>query len=949
MSARRLVGYGLVSLLLSLTLLRCSDDTQQPDMQVKDVGVDTLRDGTPPDKKIIPPDVNTDCVLSVAKINGKAVTKSSTLTAADDTDKTLKGLQVDVTVAGVNLPDKTKVKLSVTDVTTDRESNASKGEVEFKAVTIGHMLKQVTFAATADAAAKCKVGQLTLAVTPAPECTFVAPADGASLGAKDDKTSGNSTFDYDVTVKVFNAASGSVELTVESTKIGTVTPNSSSLAVFKDTVLPEGNTKALEAKVTVGSETRSCKATVTVDTKAPSCKVTFSTTKPPVDLTTSLGRWGFGKAQDVDSSTADIETDVSVETNPNATDVVITVDGSNPQKVTTSTGKAEFTKFKLSAGEHTLQATCTETSTTNKGSSGPVKVLVDATPPDDVSATTLSCKVDDLRKGKVCVSWTAVGDNASGSGMSVYQVRYRTDKAVDASNWDDSATTKAVTDLKAYPKGAVQKTCVSDLTLGSSYNLGIKAEDKVKNESAKPAACSSLLLDFGKFERVGISSAKAWGSVMATGDYNCDGLTDLAVGNPTEGTSNQGAVYIYLGSKSGYLKTPEKVISGTVSGGMFGAGLAKLASFDGDSQGCRDLAVLASHGTTEKAKIYIYLGRKDFFDRDDVSTGKGADLVYSLATPKSTERLGPALTSAGDFDFDGLTDLAVSYSDTGATTPTAEVWVIYGDKTHKKMTTGMSPVAASLPGALGARITGGVPSEGFGATLAGGSSLDGDQFSDLLVPAAAKGTGTVYLVRGAKRGTTLPDTVDVTSSARAKPIAGGSSNGAFGTSVAVVGDMDKNGYNEFAVGDPTVASKTGEVYVFDLKGKVPKVASDAVVTVSNDVTGAVGDEFGYALADAGPLQLKSGVDLNGDGYADLVAATKNQGTTSEGAVYIFKGSATLGKLSTSKAFYVCNKGGSKSYGANVVLARDIDGAGYVDLVVADPQHNSGVGRFFVFY
>jgi hypothetical protein len=33
----------------------------------------------------------------------------------------------------------------------------------------------------------------------------------------------------------------------------------------------------------------------------------------------------------------------------------------------------------------------------------------------------------------------------------------------------------------------------------------------------------------------------------------------------------------------------------------------------------------------------------------------------------------------------------------------------------------------------------------------------------------------------------------------------------------------------------------------------------------------------------------------------------------------------------------------------VILAKDINGDGYVDLVIGDPQANGGKGRFFAYY
>ena len=557
----------------------------------------------------------------------------------------------------------------------------------------------------------------------------------------------------------------------------------------------------------------------------------------------------------------------------------------------------------------------------------------------------------DVRLGKVCLDWTSIGDNTTGAGMGTYDIRYRTDAAITATNWDDTATTKAVIDLAAYPAGALQSTCLTDVPIGYTYYIAISAQDKVKNVSKSPSNFKAVTVDFTKQQRTGITGAKGWGAIMAPGDFNCDGYVDLAVGNPDEGTNKEGTVYIYLGSKNGYLQTPEKVISGTVSGGQFGAALASMPNFNKDPYGCRDLAVLASHGKSSKSAVYIYFGRAKIFDRDDLSVGKGADVVYNLTKTGAFSHLA-GLAGVGDMDNDGLNDLAVTYLDGDLTTGTAEVWVIYGSK-QTAITSTEKPVARSLPADAGLLVTGGKPAEMFADSVVGGR-ITGDFHSDMVISAPGKGTGAVYLVTGAKQATTLPETIDIATSTRVKLITGDTSNGSFGTAVAFMGDMDGDGIQEFAVSDPTTDSNTGTVYIFNVVKKLPKTAADAVGTVTHDITGATGDKFGSALGDAGYFFWKTGADLTGDGLADLVVAAKTTGAGTDGSVYLIKGQKTLTGLTTSKAYYTFTHTGAASFGSRVVLARDINGKNaknvtHVDIVVGDPLDSSGTGRLFTYY
>ena len=54
-------------------------------------------------------------------------------------------------------------------------------------------------------------------------------------------------------------------------------------------------------------------------------------------------------------------------------------------------------------------------------------------------------------------------------------------------------------------------------------------------------------------------------------------------------------------------------------------------------------------------------------------------------------------------------------------------------------------------------------------------------------------------------------------------------------------------------------------------------------------------------------------------------------------------------LATSTASYTFSPAGTSSFGVTVVLAEDIDNDGHVDVIVGDPGHAAGVGRFFVFH
>ena len=87
-------------------------------------------------------------------------------------------------------------------------------------------------------------------------------------------------------------------------------------------------------------------------------------------------------------------------------------------------------------------------------------------------------------------------------------------------------------------------------------------------------------------------------SIINIGDFDGDGITDLAVGAPADddGGLNSGAIYILFMNDDGTVKSHQK-ISGSEGnfegkireGDSFGRSIANIGDFDGD--GITDLAV----------------------------------------------------------------------------------------------------------------------------------------------------------------------------------------------------------------------------------------------------------------------------------------------------------------------------------------------------------------------
>ncbi len=164
-------------------------------------------------------------------------------------------------------------------------------------------------------------------------------------------------------------------------------------------------------------------------------------------------------------------------------------------------------------------------------------------------------------------------------------------------------------------------------------------------------------------------------SVSSIGDFDGDGVTDIAVGAVGDDTGglDRGAVYVLLLNSNRSVKSSLKIANG-VNGGptlansdRFGSSIANLGDIDSD--GITDIAVGASlDDTTGTDRGAIYVLRLNANGSVKAST-KIAGGLNGGPTLINGDQFGYASTGLGDFYGDGSPDLAVGapYDNTGAT------------------------------------------------------------------------------------------------------------------------------------------------------------------------------------------------------------------------------------------------------------------------------------------
>jgi hypothetical protein len=312
-----------------------------------------------------------------------------------------------------------------------------------------------------------------------------------------------------------------------------------------------------------------------------------------------------------------------------------------------------------------------------------------------------------------------------------------------------------------------------------------------------------------------------FGSSLSAGDFDGDGFADLAVGVPGESVDDvedAGAVNVLYGSTVGLSTTflsPDNQIwtqgdlgsSGDESGDRFGDDLA-AGDFDGD--GRDDLAVGAPNedynAVGDAGALFVLLGAADGLSAlgDQIFWQEDAGISDNS---EAGDKFGGAL-AAGDFDGDGVADLAVGSP--------GENHDAIPDEAHLGGTSEYGGMVHVLPGVVDLGL-----SSVAAATLhrgeLGGADASFIYFGDALA-AGRFGSGGISLVVGAHgapveellgageahvvTGPDLdePSATQVWSQAGSVP---GAVEGydRFGSALAI-GDFDGNGFDDLAVGVP---------------------------------------------------------------------------------------------------------------------------------------------------
>jgi hypothetical protein len=369
---------------------------------------------------------------------------------------------------------------------------------------------------------------------------------------------------------------------------------------------------------------------------------------------------------------------------------------------------------------------------------------------------------------------------------------------------------------------------------------------------------------------------------------------------------------VFYGSASGLHSTPDDTLANDVTASRFGAALSYAGYMASDAYVRIVIgAPNYTNGQANEGAIYVYAGSANGLDTPP----------FTFESNEANARAGAAVGGGCDLNGDGFADIVLG--EPGASPgghPAAGRAIVLS---------GSSSGASSI---VIATAEGAEDSLALGAGVAFAGDVDDDGGADVLVGTPGEnGNGTRRGGFRCYRGTVVgfdPAPLFV--------IFGSTDQGRVGAALGTAGDLDGDGYADFAFADPFgFPGHTGVVNLF--YGGIPGKAYGSFVGGLQ-----ANSRFGAAVATAG--------DVDGDGYSDLVVGAPDGGASLEGTAYLLLGRPA--KPSIADNMPMLNDQESTDLGSSLAIMPTVSDGFFPSLLVGESAYGGAgsvrryTGRLF---
>ncbi|MDP4156834.1 MAG: hypothetical protein Q8929_14490, partial [Bacillota bacterium] len=415
------------------------------------------------------------------------------------------------------------------------------------------------------------------------------------------------------------------------------------------------------------------------------------------------------------------------------------------------------------------------------------------------------------------------------------------------------------------------------------------------------------------------------------------------------------------------------MIEGAAAGDRSGIAVGLAGDFNGD--GSSDIIVGALWASPQGRKnagcSYIIYGQKGGYltPLDLASLNASQGVIIQGAT--SEDKSGVAVSSAGDFNGDGLSDVIIgAYQANNRRSKAGRSYIIYGRQGGYP-----APIdLKSLNASIGVIIEGAEADDQSGSSVRLAGDFNGDGLSDVIIgagyanPQGRRHAGSSYVVYGRQGG--YPTLIDLffLNAKQGVIIEGAKAYDRSGRSVSLAGDFNGDELDDVIIGAPDVSPQyryqAGSSYIiYGKKGGYPTPIDLAFLNNSQGVIiqGAAGNIGGYGDGSGWSVGLAG--DFNGDGLSDIIVGAYQaspQGRIWAGSSYVVYGKRggyptpiDLKYLDSNQGVIIEGAVKLDNSGISVSSAGDFNGDGLSDVIIgadqANPQVRYEAGSSYVVY
>lgn len=391
---------------------------------------------------------------------------------------------------------------------------------------------------------------------------------------------------------------------------------------------------------------------------------------------------------------------------------------------------------------------------------------------------------------------------------------------------------------------------------------------------------------------------------------------------------------------------------GPSASARLGASLGYIGDINDDGIG--DYVIGAPNGDPggygQIGLAYVILGHTGVWTATDLAT---VPSWVERMTPSLVWKVGASAGGVGDVNGDGQLDLYVGAPNVGVVRNTAGAgYVLLGGTNFDVDFAWHNETAAGYPDRRSIGFFDGIQGDMLGTQGMIVGDVNRDGYADLLMTGRSTATlsGVVFLVYGS--ASTEQVSVTTANNPRVVRYDLAEANRGAAVTLGVLGDINGDGYADFAVGNYATTSATGSTFsgetwvIFGgaaMTGATLSAASGAGLgSAGFRLAGGSNDFAGYAVTGAG--------DVDGDGFSDLLVGARaadplNRGN--EGAAYLIWGKASgwgdidLRSLSATQGVVLAGGAAQDVLGTSVRAAGDVNGDGYADFIVSASGGDAG--------